>query len=611
MTAQSSINEDTVGIGTLICKIKHYSYHSDPTKRLAAALIFNNIYTILREEEAIYSVYWLQFLHCFISNLALTEPFEELGCLSHVLEAIDHVERVLIEKAHVFNLRSSKRKKPPGFKDSLLGDAVLWLFDHITSPNSFCRKRCARLFVSLVKLSNVALVNFVSTDKVELCEELLHSDTEVILHDAGALVNWMSDLSRALDVRIFLNENGMLPRDNILHMPEFQTVLTRFFEIYPTPSTTLKGSTVEIQYVQELKRTLVVSIINYFLLRYKAGDMINFITFKFWEMVFDYVMEVDVSNEDAEQLVTKLVKYNPPYNLRNFIAIFNSHDFVNCGFNTNIHITLRQKLFSEKLLMLQAGTLSSVLPWSTYATGWVISITNALFETSMDGNTYAVDPAKSNMDYFETQLLLATYDDKEFTLLIDKLFETNLAYTNSGDILMVGEVILNILGEAVYKSITRKWNLFIRQIILYPYSTITHKIIVGVLNHLMKINCEINSLTQNGESRNKLFQVCDMDLKQMTFSILNNWAWACEYFNKTSNGRIEGIDILGKISNFMMQKAKFEQKLLDVYKWVVASLKYSGDWLPEYLYTFKKQVVCVVPLVEMTVPEHHINADLQ
>lgn len=80
-------NEQESNVYQLIRRIKHLALLPSTRKRVAAAVAFNHLYTILREDNDIVSAYWLEILHCFVRSMD--------GCDDpSITNALDHIEKV-------------------------------------------------------------------------------------------------------------------------------------------------------------------------------------------------------------------------------------------------------------------------------------------------------------------------------------------------------------------------------------------------------------------------------------------------------------------------------------------------------------------------------------
>ena len=69
-----------------------------------AALVLNSVYTVLREKESVVSEFWLELLYHMVINLSLSEETDSiLGSQEQVVTALNHIGRVLKDKAPLFN----------------------------------------------------------------------------------------------------------------------------------------------------------------------------------------------------------------------------------------------------------------------------------------------------------------------------------------------------------------------------------------------------------------------------------------------------------------------------------------------------------------------------
>lgn len=88
---------------------KDYTFESPLTVNVyfhftGAALVLNSVYTVLREKESVVNEYWLELLYHMVVNLSLSEETDSiLGSQEQVVTALNHIERVLKEKASLFN----------------------------------------------------------------------------------------------------------------------------------------------------------------------------------------------------------------------------------------------------------------------------------------------------------------------------------------------------------------------------------------------------------------------------------------------------------------------------------------------------------------------------
>ncbi|XP_021932903.1 DNA-dependent protein kinase catalytic subunit-like isoform X3 [Zootermopsis nevadensis] len=149
-----SVKQDShVNIKAIMKQIYSFCLHPCPSKRLGAALILNSVYTVLREKESVVNEYWLELLYHMVVNLSLSEETDSiLGSHEQVVTALNHIERVLKEKASLFNKDDKRRRKPPEFEGILLKDAVSWLLLKCGSTQVECRHKCMELVYVLAQL---------------------------------------------------------------------------------------------------------------------------------------------------------------------------------------------------------------------------------------------------------------------------------------------------------------------------------------------------------------------------------------------------------------------------------------------------------------------------
>ncbi|XP_078036597.1 DNA-dependent protein kinase catalytic subunit [Augochlora pura] len=197
---QSNIDE-------VLYKMMNFAVHPSLSKRIAAATAFNHLYTILREDDKIVSMYWLEILYCFVKSLD--------GCNDpSIVVALDHVERVLIAKKNLLNARHNKRKLPIEFKEATLTDAVYWLLSQCGCINLSCRTKCMDLVVKLSE--HLKDCNSITTMINNFIDE--HGNdafNAIIFGDLNSKVESLScsiilPLLRSLDCYIWLIKNDLL-----------------------------------------------------------------------------------------------------------------------------------------------------------------------------------------------------------------------------------------------------------------------------------------------------------------------------------------------------------------------------------------------------------------
>ncbi|XP_055636241.1 DNA-dependent protein kinase catalytic subunit-like isoform X2 [Toxorhynchites rutilus septentrionalis] len=139
-----------VNMTLILEKLRTYSLDSCSSRRKGAALAFNNIYRILREEETHIERSCFELFYVFCVNFVMTEDFDgSVASLEQVSASIDHLTRVLIVRKDMFNRSSENRAVPSVLRGGTLGDLVFWLFGQCSSRETSYRHKCMEIFPKL------------------------------------------------------------------------------------------------------------------------------------------------------------------------------------------------------------------------------------------------------------------------------------------------------------------------------------------------------------------------------------------------------------------------------------------------------------------------------
>lgn len=111
------------GLQKIIDQIFNLSLHPSYNKRKGGAIVFNEIYSVLREEEYVLHVYWFLLFYHLMESLKMSSDSEDV---TEIVEAINNVKILLIEKSEEFNDTSPSRIVPPEFEGNLLVHLVKW-----------------------------------------------------------------------------------------------------------------------------------------------------------------------------------------------------------------------------------------------------------------------------------------------------------------------------------------------------------------------------------------------------------------------------------------------------------------------------------------------------
>jgi DNA-dependent protein kinase catalytic subunit len=149
-SASSSIN-----VKSILKRIFNFLTHPSSSKRLGAALAWNSIYVIFREEESLVNKYVFELLYYLIESLAIAEKDDKMyGTQEHCKLGLDHVERIIRIKSELLNQRSSERVKPMGWSESVLEVAVRWLMRQCGRIETECRHKSMELVYKLIPCIN-------------------------------------------------------------------------------------------------------------------------------------------------------------------------------------------------------------------------------------------------------------------------------------------------------------------------------------------------------------------------------------------------------------------------------------------------------------------------
>ncbi|XP_076840848.1 DNA-dependent protein kinase catalytic subunit [Brachyhypopomus gauderio] len=140
---------------SLFKRIYSLALHPNVFKRLGAALAFNSIYRLFREESSLVEQFVFEVLVVFVESLALAHSDEKsLGTVQQCCSALDHLKRIIKHKAESLN-KNAKRRPPRGFPPDQavrLWDVVMWLLTQCGRPQTECRHKCMELFFEFVPL---------------------------------------------------------------------------------------------------------------------------------------------------------------------------------------------------------------------------------------------------------------------------------------------------------------------------------------------------------------------------------------------------------------------------------------------------------------------------
>ncbi|KAF9965129.1 hypothetical protein BGZ70_005357 [Mortierella alpina] len=147
-SASSSVN-----VKSLLKRVYNLASHSNPAKRLGAALIVNRIYRVFREETPLVNQFTMELLYWMLFSLKLAEvDHAGLGTRQQSRMAITHLQRIISVKVALFVKDSKDRRRIPGLETATLDSLVQWLLGETARTEVEYTQVCRTLFDSFVTL---------------------------------------------------------------------------------------------------------------------------------------------------------------------------------------------------------------------------------------------------------------------------------------------------------------------------------------------------------------------------------------------------------------------------------------------------------------------------
>ncbi|XP_069123844.1 DNA-dependent protein kinase catalytic subunit-like [Argopecten irradians] len=130
-----------------------YALHPSAFKRLGAALAFNNIYTVFREDNTLVDIFTFQILVHFVESLAIAHKDEKsLGTQEQACKALEHLEKIICKKADILRKESKLRTEPSQWSKITIDICVRWFMRQCGRPQTECRHMCMKLLHKMTPL---------------------------------------------------------------------------------------------------------------------------------------------------------------------------------------------------------------------------------------------------------------------------------------------------------------------------------------------------------------------------------------------------------------------------------------------------------------------------
>ncbi|KAK3580733.1 hypothetical protein CHS0354_005741 [Potamilus streckersoni] len=152
-TSQKSMEKSPFNAKSVLKRLFSYSLHPGAFQRLGAALAWNNIYGVFRQEDALVDMFTFELLVHFVESLAIAHTDEKsLGTQDQCCKALDHLERIIKVKVKLLQKPSKNRTEPKQWSQPSIDIAVRWLLRQCGRPQTECRHACMKLVYQLSSL---------------------------------------------------------------------------------------------------------------------------------------------------------------------------------------------------------------------------------------------------------------------------------------------------------------------------------------------------------------------------------------------------------------------------------------------------------------------------
>lgn len=607
---------ETSNIKVLVQRIISYSLHCDPSKKLGAALIFNNIYNILREEDTLLNMHWIETVYAFVMSLEMTETgFTEDTCyLEQVNQALNHVQRVLVEKSNIFNKADPDRRLPPHFKGGLLKDVGDFLFKHCGSRKPHCRAKCMELFCNVRPL----IKKCDSCDSRKDCQHVPESVQNVF--EAGLLekpklesfydvFEWLLDFYRSLDGYVFIVQNDFVGKSDIKESSKFFAALKYFLNNLAEKSvkeiiTTSVFTVTEREVFGDLKLKIVLKAIDFVVVLLKKKVHLQV----FWsdclpklvcKVVFEpqrLGIEMSDLNTTHKQIVVnllQLIKNTLPQTIITdtedaITSYVISKQLAPTNFKRNV--PLKQRLLVKGIILLHESQFSTKINLPDI----VQQVFEALFEKA-DAQVKVVNTFDDTFkSYYEAMLQLAFFNELEKKILVNCFFnESPVNVLNSYKTTTCGRYFFELFKSTVIPKFLDDFNTFLEAIFAQNKLELT---VEYITEFLVYIDDNKSSIEQE-----KMKKACTL--------ILKNWSKLQPFFNQNFANLQQSLDFIKKLADivpfpvFWIGKPEYS-----ISNWIIASITREDLQLPfEVIFNFRRQIYELLSCISGVSDEEHIE----
>ena len=152
-TTKKQQEQSSSNAKSLFKRLYNMALHPNAFRRLGAALAFNKLYTVFREEDTLVNVFTVEILVTYLYSLKQSHRDSiSLGIQTEIQKVVSHLERIIQAKRVLFNQVSKERKTPKGLRLATLQGIVSFAFSHVGATETAFRETCMHLFYELSPL---------------------------------------------------------------------------------------------------------------------------------------------------------------------------------------------------------------------------------------------------------------------------------------------------------------------------------------------------------------------------------------------------------------------------------------------------------------------------
>ncbi|KAJ8918257.1 hypothetical protein NQ315_014127 [Exocentrus adspersus] len=524
-TSEQLLSTDPVNIKILVKKMRFFSTHSNSMKKLGAALIFNNIYVEIREEDSLIKTFWFEILHIFITSLSHIEnsSSNSANTILQINKSLGHLKRVILQKPEIFRVSNEHRRVPSDIKGSTLKDVAIWLLKQTGSHSKHCREASMDLFVAIAPLTHNKKVNlkvfvndvfktgFISSIYEYSLEKQPTLKDIPYTEDCSVLFKWMQNLCCALDGCYFVIKYNLSDIDfNNTTFSVVNYFLTNIQEADMAHALSLictkpwTFTTLDMEQFKKLKYTCILSILKVFNAIVSDEVLLKKSTTSWndsvWKLILNVIFYPQLINLDdgvshpkyleiLKILLNTLPQKMPASSISALTQALSV--FIERNYNTDIdlksNVTLLSRNLIKGILLLDSTNLNKHLNLEKFVNGLIDKLMQNFYQTLNDNTLYINNFQETIFEYCCLIFKLSLSNTKEFQELIKHLHQPySVQSMEFNKEVKFGIFILSIFEDVILPSVLKKFDLFINLSLERNDLVLTVELTMYVLNFVLR-----------------------------------------------------------------------------------------------------------------------------